>query len=196
VNAEALQRALGLDGPVIGSLFAPGARSPGARVERGAFRSLLIETELGFRAARRIDAPLAGAADLEGAIATVAPMFELADPGFARVPIRGTDMIAANAACGGFVAGPARPFAGFDLDGERVRLLRDGAPLHDASSSELMGAHAQALLWLVNAVIGRGLVIEPGHLLMTGALGGAHPGAPGRYSAEFSTLGRLEITVI
>jgi pimeloyl-ACP methyl ester carboxylesterase len=38
----------------------------------------------------RIDAPIDDLAGVRAAMATVAPMFELADPGFGRVPIRGT----------------------------------------------------------------------------------------------------------
>jgi 2-keto-4-pentenoate hydratase len=196
VNADGPQRALGLAAPITGALFVSGARAPGAVVSRSAFRNLLIETELGFRTTRRIDAPIEDIADLQAAIATVAPMFELADPGFGRSPIRGTDLVAANAACGGFVEGPPRPVREVNLDAEVVRLQRDGEILHEARGSDLMCDHWRALSWLVNTLVAQGLVIDAGQLLMTGALGGAHPAAPGRYRAEFSSLGVLELKVV
>ena len=57
-NAEALQRALGLSGPITGTLFSNGERAAGSRIRREAYRTLLIESELGFRAARRFIAPV------------------------------------------------------------------------------------------------------------------------------------------
>jgi 2-keto-4-pentenoate hydratase len=196
VNAEGPQRALGLSEPITGALFASGARPPGATIARSAFRNLLIETEFGFRTARRIDAPIEDIAGLRSAIATVAPMLELADPGFGRVPIRGTDLIAANAACGGFVEGRPQPVDRVDIDAETVRLSRAGDTLHEARGSDLMGDHWRALLWLVNTLVIQGYVIDAGQLLMTGALGGAHPAAPGQYVAEFFSLGTLHINVV
>jgi 2-keto-4-pentenoate hydratase len=192
---EGPQRALGLTGPISGALFASRARQPGAVVDRAAFRGLLIETELGFRAARRIDRPVDGRAELRAAIATVSPMFELADPGFGRVALTGTDLVAANAACGEFVEGVPRPAAEADVNAVTVRLLLDGNTLHEVCAGALVGDQWRALHWLVNAVVAAGEVVEAGQLLMTGALGGAHPALPGRYRAEFGVLGDLEITV-
>jgi 2-keto-4-pentenoate hydratase len=64
-----------------------------------------------------------------------------------------------------------------------------------------MGDQWEALRWLVNTVLAEGYAIEPGQLLMTGALGGAHPASPGRYRAEFggpaaAALGAVEIDVV
>jgi 2-keto-4-pentenoate hydratase len=196
VNSEAAQRALGLDGPVTGVLFASGGHRSGERMARSSFRNLVIETELGFRAARRIDRPLEGMDDLRSAIATVAPMFELADPGFGRVAIRGTDMIATNLACGGFVEGAGRPIGEVDINAVSLVLERDGVALHEARATDLGGDHWQALRWLIDSVIARGLVIEAGQLLMTGALGPAQPATPGVYRADFGALGVVEATIV
>jgi len=195
LNAAGPQRALGLSAPIVGALFASGARAPGSMIDRAAYRALLIETELGFRAARRIDAPIDDLDDVRAAMATVAPMFELADPGFGRVPIRGTDMVAANAASGGFVEGPRRAAAACDVNAVTVALRRAGEVLHEARGSDLMGDQWCALRWLVNAVVAQGYVIEPGQLLLTGALGGAHPAVPGVYIADFGEFGGLTLTV-
>lgn len=196
INAERAQRALGLDGPVVGALFSSGECRAGATVRRDDYCNLVIETELGFRAARRIDKAIDTLEELGASIATVAPMFELADPRFGAAGFRGTDMIAANLACGGFVEGQRRPLDGFDLNGVALRLARDGTLLHEARAADLMGDHWQALRWLINTVIARGAVIEPGQLLMTGALGPAQPAVPGHYRVEFTTLGSVEITVV
>jgi 2-keto-4-pentenoate hydratase len=196
MNAAAAQRALGLAGPATGVLFESGARAPGSTVPRSEFHNLVLETELGFRTARRIATRVDTDAELRAAIATVAPMLELADPRYGRAAVRGTDMIAANLACGGFVEGPAHATAAVDLNAIEVRLTHNGRPVHESRADELMGDHWAALRWLVNTVIAQGHVIEAGQLLMTGALGGAHPAQPGTWVAEFGTLGGVAVEII
>ena len=195
-NPEPIQRALGLSSPVTGVLFAGGERAPDSVVQRDAYRTLLIETELGFTVARPIDAPLGTVDELRDAIADCAAMIELADPGFGRVPIRGTDLIATNSATAGFIRGPALPVRQLDVNDVRIVLSRNGEPLHDVRADVLMGDQWQALLWLVNTIVGQQQVIEPGYLLMTGALGAAHPAAPGLYSASFTGLGEIRFEVV
>ena len=194
-NALALQTALGLSEPIVGALFARGERKPGDRIERTTYRTLLIETELGFRVARPIDTPVASLAELRSAMSTCVPMIELADPGFGRTRFTGLDLIAANSAAAGFICGKPHRADQLDVNALHIRLSRDGATLHEARSGELMGNQWQALLWLVNKVIDTGYVIKPGQLFMTGALGGAHPATPGEYLAEFGALGEIRFHV-
>ena len=195
-NALPLQRALNLEGPIAGALFASGERAPDSIVDSATYRSLLLETELGFRLDQRVTSPLQGIAELRRMTTTCMAMIELADPGFGRVRFAGTDLIAANAASAGFIAGTAHTMTSVDVNSLTVRLSRDGSLLHEAQSTDLMGDQWQALLWLVNKVVALGYVIEPGQLLMTGALGGAHPAAPGAYLAEFGALGVLRFTIV
>jgi 2-keto-4-pentenoate hydratase len=82
-----------------------------------------------------------------------------------------------------------------DVNAVSVCLRRDGEVLHEARSGDLMGDQWDALKWLVNRVIELGYVVAAGQLLMTGALGGAHPAVPGRYAADFSELGVIEFAV-
>jgi 2-keto-4-pentenoate hydratase len=194
-NAQALQTALGLSEPIVGALFARGERRMGDRIERTAYRTLLIETELGFRVARKIDASVASVAELRSAMSTCVPMIELADPGFGHTRFTGLDLIAANSASAGFICGKSHQADRLDVNALHVRLSRDGAILHEATSADLMGDQWQALLWLVNKVIDAGYTIKPGMLFMTGALGGAHQALPGEYLAEFGELGDLRFQV-
>ncbi len=194
-NAAALQTALGLSGPITGALFATGERPAGSTIRRADYRTLLIETELGFRTARRIEAPVKSIPELRAATTTCTPMIELADPGFGRTRMSGTDLIAANSASAGFIRGRPAGLDAVDVNAVRVTLKRDGELLHEARSADLMGDQWEALKWLVNRVIEVGYVIDAGRLLMTGSLGPAHPAAPGRYTAEFSQLGVIEFDV-
>ena len=194
-NAAALQKALNLEGPITGALFASGERPTGCTLQRAEYRNLLIETEIGFRAARRISARVNSLPELRVATTTFAPMIELADPGFARGKMTGTDLIAANSASAGFIRGAPVQVGTFDINAVRVTLQRAGETLHEANSNELLGDQWQALLWLVNRVVELGYVIELGQLLMTGALGPAHPALPGAYVATFSGMGEIAFRV-
>ena len=126
---------------------------------------------------------------------TCAPMFELADPGFARGRMTGEDLVAANAASAGFIRSTALQVSAIDINQVRVTLARDGERLHEAQASDLMGDQWQALLWLVNRIVELGDVIELGQLLMTGALGPAHPALPGNYVATFRGMGNVQFRV-
>jgi 2-keto-4-pentenoate hydratase len=194
-NAQPLQTALGLSSPITGALFATGERAAGSTVRRSDYRTLLVETELGFRAARRIDTPVKSIPELRAATTTCTPMIELADPGFDRARMTGTDLIAANSASAGYIRGRAVGLGAVDVNAVRVSFKRDGELLHEACSVDLMGDQWEALKWLVNRVIEVGYVVDAGHLLMTGSLGPAHPAVPGRYTAEFSQLGVIEFDV-
>ena len=195
-NAEALQRMLGLGGPIIGVLFAAGERDAANAIARSGYRTLLLETELGFRAARRINVPVKSIPELRAATTTCTPMIELADPGYDRTRMTGTDLIAANSASAGFIRGRAKSVGEIALDEVSVQFRRDGETLHKARSGDLMGSQWEALKWLVNRVIELGYVVEPGHLLMTGSLGPAHPAVPGNYVADFGELGAIEFDVV
>ena len=76
-----------------------------------------------------------------------------------------------------------------------VALQHDGATLHEAQASDLLGDQWQALLWLVNRVVELGYVIELGQLLLTGALGPAHPAKQGDYVATFTGMGEIRFRV-
>ncbi len=194
-NAAALQTALGLSEPIVGALFAGGERASGARIDRAAYRTLLIETELGFVLGKAIQTRLTSVDELREAVTSCVPMIELADPGFGRTRFNGLDLIAANSASAGFIRGTPQQAAQVEVNDISIRLSHGTTTLHEAQSRDLMGDQWQALLWLVNKVIDTGYQIHPGQLFMTGALGGAHPAAPGEYLAQFGPLGEVSFSV-
>ena len=193
-TAEPMRVALGLDRPLTGVLLASGAVEPGALVPVTDFRRLLIETEVAFRAAAAIDAPVADVETLQGAFPGCLPAFELAETGFFGAGrSAGVDLISANAACGRFVPGPACSSLAVDPEQVTVVLYRDDDLVYEAAASEtLHGSPWQSLLWLVNRMVEQGYRIEPGAIFLTGALGPPQPAAAGRYRAEFGPLGVVE----
>ena len=196
IHAPAAQRALGLEEPACGVLFGSGHHAHGARVERAGYRGLVLEAELGFRTACAIDAPLVGPAAVRAVVATVAPMFELADAGFGRATPRGVDLIATNLAGGGYVEGAAVAIDQVDLNTIALALDHDGERRHDARADDLFGDHWRALEWLINAAVARHGAIPAGSLLLTGSLGPAHRAEPGVWSAVYDGLGAIEVVIV
>ncbi len=189
VTAAPMQRAFGLPGPVTSVLFHKGLRRNRTSISKGDFRTLLIETELAFRLSDSISAPLTTVEQLRELTARCSPAFELADPGFGATKFTGEDLVATNIACGGWIEGPALDWHNTDLDAIVVRLERDGELLHEAPAGSVMEGQWTALLWLINQTVNQGYTITPEHLLLTGAIGAAHPGQSGHYEADYGDAG-------
>ena len=204
VTAAPMQRAFRLPGPISGVLFAEGAHNNNCTISAKDYRTLLIETELAFRVCQPISEPIANTDRLRELVSMCIPTIELADLGFGENKFKGQDLLATNSASGGWIEGPRieiGPETGTnwqtcDLNEIPVCLSRDNKILHEALSNIVMLDQWQALLWLVNQVIVRGYVITPEHLLLTGAIGAAHPGKPGHYHANYGPLGQIKFDII
>jgi len=195
---EAIRDALNLENPLTGVLFESGSLRSGATVPLEQFRSLLIETEIGFCARSVIDAPIRDEQALRAAVNEMFPVFELADTGFyGSTRSAGTDMIAANSACGGLVQGASCSPETFDPDAQSVALYRDDELVYQAPSSETLGGSQwHSLRWLVNTMVSQGYRIEPGHIFLTGALGRPQRGRIGHYRADYGPLGSVEFELV
>ena len=100
-------------------------------------------------------------------------MIEIASPNLATKP-NGLDLVATNSASYGYIVGEKHP-ADTPLDDLSVRLTKGGETLLAGSAGEVLDGQIQALTWLVNQTLARGYEILPGHLLMTGSIGGMTP---------------------
>ncbi len=81
------------------------------------------------------------------------------------------------------------PFALRDLaevNQLEVVLYRDDQQIDRGEARNAAGDQLEALLWLVNHLQVAGWPLEPGHVLITGALGKINPGVAGRYRAVYS----------
>lgn len=192
-----LQRKLGVDGPLLGVLMDSGRRAPAADVDAAAFGLLLLEAELGFRFRERVTSPFESTAALQAAVSEVRMVVELADGGFggSREP-RAEDLVAANAGARSFVEGDPLYSTG-DLDAVdgrgslegleqlAVRLVRNGRVLAEGRPKTEAGGPWAVLAWAVQKTLSEGYAIEPGQLVITGAIGGPVPARPGAYQVDY-----------
>ena len=191
LTAPQAQQAMGISEPIVGVLFSSGdfpAAQPLALKKQA-----LLETELGYKAASDITAPVTED-NVFDHISACLPMIEVASPNLATKP-NGLDLIATNAASYGYIVGDENPLDPTRLDQLQVSLHLNGEQLQAGQSAEVLGSQRTALVWLINQVLDRGYEIAAGHYFMTGAIGGMQPAKPGNYRAEFGNLGTIEFEI-
>jgi 2-keto-4-pentenoate hydratase len=90
-----------------------------------------------------------------------------------------------------------QPVGDVDLLDERVVLAKDGEAFAEGQGVLAMGGPANAVAWLANRLYERGRRLEAGQLVMTGTLTPITPIEAGaRYSATFTSLGRVEASFV
>lgn len=187
-----------IEAPVFGVILGSALHRNGDTLAIPRNRHMLLETEIAFVAGSRIDRPLADIAELKPLIRAVVPVIEAPAGGFPKAEARKltvADIVANNVSAHALIVGKERPAAGIDLKALQATLSRDGKALSSGSGADAMGDPWTAALWLVNVAVARGRVVEPGHVLTTGVIGKRIEAEPGRYSADFGTLGRIDFEV-
>ena len=181
MTAAAGQQAFGLTHPLIGSLYESGRLAPG--VSFPSAPGVSLECEIGI------------VVDENGAPKSAGPVIEVPRMAFADEGDRnGANLIACNIAADRYIVGEQQPLR--DSYGDvQITLTRDGKEVCSAPASDALGGPQAALAWMLNEARERGLEIEDGMLLITGACGGIHPAEPGRYVADYGDFGRIEFTV-
>ena len=183
-TSERVRDRLGASEPIVGVLFESGRVEPVGEVPLADYRMLLIEAELGFRFREPVTEPLGDARDLPALVAEILLVVELPDGGFetSSTP-SAVDLVAANAAAASFIEGPVIPLD-TNLADLTVTLEREGQVLARGQPTDTLGDPWEALRWTVQAVLEQGYVIEPGHVVLTGAIGGNAPARVGGYRAS------------
>jgi 2-keto-4-pentenoate hydratase len=169
----------------------------GAAVARTDFIAPKVEAEIVFR----LDAPLEGPGvtrdDAVAAVAEVMPGLEIVDSRIEDWRIRIADTVADMASIGAVVLGRAqRVPEGVDLRLTGLVFRRDGEVIATGAGAAALGDPYAVVAWLANTLGEHGVPLEPGQLIMTGALHAAVPMRPGdTFTAEFDRLGTVTLRV-
>jgi 2-keto-4-pentenoate hydratase len=182
--------------PIAGVLVHEPAATP-ALLRLDALRGLHIETEVALRVRAPIRQRLDSIASLRTHIDAVAPAIELPNLDYETPQaITALDIIATNAAAAYYIVGEFVAHAERDPNEVAATLICNGHELSRGTGRDALGDQWAAALWLVNTMIDTGWTIEPGQILLTGALGKMVPAPQGSCVADFGAWGRIELPPI
>ena len=190
------QAVMGVKEPACGFLL-PRQYASGAVVSAGAFAGLSVEAEVAFRMRTRLVGPGVTAATAAVAVEGAVAALELPDFMFSGKP-RVSDFVASSVIANAIVLGDAlMPLQGLDLALEEVVYEHNGEIVGTYLAAEVMGNPLNALAWLANHLATRGLALEPGDVVMSGAISKMlRPKAGDTIRARFAHLGSVSIRVV
>jgi 2-keto-4-pentenoate hydratase len=196
LTSEAGQKRFGVNDALMGQIFKSGELGPDAVVNSKDFVRLFIETEVGYVIGQKISEPVKDLDSLKKMIKEVFPAVELPDLRFEDMSaVKGPDIIVDAVGSAKYIVGKKMPADKVDVSKVEVTLKLDGNVVNQGKASDCLGDQWKAALWLVNTAVAKGWVLEPGQILITGAMGNMIPGKPGKYEGDWGALGKLSWTV-
>ncbi|GII86980.1 2-keto-4-pentenoate hydratase [Sphaerisporangium siamense] len=195
LTSAPMQRLFGVDTPDYGPVLASTLYADGDRVPREAFIAPKVEAEIVFRLGAGLAGPGVTLDQARAAIADVMAGLEVVDSRIADWRIRLADTIADLASNGAVVLG-GRAVPARTVDPRLIGMVfsRNDEVVATGAGAAALGDPVAVVAWLANTLGEHGVALEPGHLILTGALHAAVPMNPGdRFVAEFDRLGTVAI---
>ena len=181
MTATAAQEQFGIDHPLLGTLFAAGRMTPGARFPSRP--GVMLECEIGVVIGKG------------GAPMAAGPVIEVPRMAFADgEELNGNTFVACSISADRYIEGTQQPLLD-SYEDIQVTLTRNGETLSSAPATEALGGPVVALEWMLNESRVRGFPVVENMLFITGACGGIHPALPGSYRADYGAIGSIEFIV-
>jgi 2-keto-4-pentenoate hydratase len=198
LTSAAMQRLLGVDSPDFGPVLASTCLPDGGIIALDRFISPRLEAEISFVLGSKLRGPGVTAADAARAVAGAAASLEIVDSRIEGWRIKLADTVADLASNGAIVISD-RIVQLDDIDSRLIGMVlkRDDEVLATGAGAAALGDPMVVVALLANMLGDHGLGLEPGQIVMTGALHAAVPLAAGdRFVAEFDRLGEVSLTVV
>lgn len=193
LTSRAVQKQLGVDQPDFGMLFADMCVADGEEVSAGRVMQAKVEAEIALVIEQPLTHEKHTVADIIRATAFALPSIEIVGSRIANWDIKLGDTVADNASSGLFALG-SRPVKldAFDIVGCGMVMERRGDQVSVGTGSACMGNPLLAAVWLADVMAKYGQPLQPGDIVMTGALGPMVQAAPGDvFDAHIQGLGRV-----
>jgi len=193
LTSPAVQKQLGVDQPDFGVLWKDTEYQDGQEIPFSKLHQPKIECEIALVLGESIETPQAGIADVIRAVDYVVPSLEIVGSRIADWKISIYDTIADNASSGVYVlGGPPQKLDGLDLRLCGMVMERDGQPVSTGCGAACLGHPLHAAVWLAKTMMQRGMPLQAGDIVLTGALGPMVNVNPGDvFSARISGLGSV-----
>lgn len=195
LSSKAIQEKLKVGHPTYGRLFADMCVAEGVGIDFGRLIQPRVEAEIALVIARTLDHERHTVADMIGAVAYVLPAFEIVGSRIVDWNVSAADFVADNSAGSYFVLGSRpRGLADFDIVRCRMSTLRNGEEVSSGTGGACHGNPLNALAWLADALARDRTPLQPGDIVMTGALGPMVPIAAGDvFDAEIEGVGAISV---
>ena len=197
LTSKPMQKMVGVDSPDYGPVLASTIYHDGDTIPAGRFIAPKIEAEIVFVIGERLEGPGVTVTQAHAAIAGAVAAMEIVDSRIADWRIKLADTVA-DLASNGAMATSSRIVPITDIDTRLIgmTLTRNGELIDTGAGAAALGDPVAVVAWLANVLGGDGVALEPGHLIMTGALHAAVPMTPGDvFRAEFDRLGPITVRV-
>ena len=197
LTSKPMQKMVGVDSPDYGPVLASTVYRDGDTIPASRFIAPKIEAEIVFVIGERLEGPGVTVTRAHAAIAGAVAAMEIVDSRIADWRIKLADTVA-DLASNGAMATSSRivPIADIDPRLVGMTLTRNGELIDTGAGAAALGDPVAVVAWLANVLGGDGVALEPGHLIMTGALHAAVPMTPGDvFRAEFDRLGPITVRV-
>jgi 2-keto-4-pentenoate hydratase len=176
INMPAIQKLMGIDAPVVGSLTTATQLAPGDTVAVGEATRPALEPEIALRVGPSIS------------VEAVAPALELVD---INLPLDEVEpILAGNVMHRGVVLGEPQPPGA--AAGAGVRVLRDGT---EEAAADFVDDPAEVVRYVAGFLSAHGAALEVGDWIIAGSLTTPVIVAPGdSIEADFGPLGSLALS--
>jgi 2-keto-4-pentenoate hydratase len=197
LTSKPMQRLIGVDTPDYGPVLGSTVYRDGDEVSLGRFIQPKIEAEIVFVLGAPLRGPGVSVSDAHRATAGVAAAMEIVDSRFADWRIKLADTVADLASNGAVaISDYVLPLAGLDPRYLGMTLSRNGEVIDTGAGAAALGSPLGVVAWLANTLGEVGIGLEPGQVVMTGALHAAVPMAAGDvFRADFDRLGPVTVRV-
>jgi 2-keto-4-pentenoate hydratase len=196
LTSKPMQELLGIDRPDYGPILESMLRHGDTVLRLSELIQPRVEAEIAFVLAAPLRGPGVEAEDVLAATQGVMAAIEVIDSRIEGWRIRLADTIADLASSAAIVTSErAVPVEGLRLEEIEVVMLDDGEPASSGVGAAVLGHPARAAAWLANTLGELGVGLEPGHVIMPGAMHAAVTAQAGhRYRADFDHLGSVEVS--
>lgn len=197
VTSKAMQQLIGIDTPDHGPVLSSTIYRDGDTIPLDRFIAPKVEAEIVFVLGERLVGPNVTVTRARDAIAGAVAGMEIVDSRIADWRIKLADTVADLASNGAMATSSnVVPLGGWDPRLVGMTLTRNGELIDSGAGAAALGDPVAVVAWLANTLGGAGVALEPGHLIMTGALHAAVPMTPGDvFRADFDRLGPVTIRV-
>lgn len=198
LTSKPMQKMIGVDSPDYGPVLGSTLYADRGEVSMSDFIQPKMEAEIVAVMDAELRGPGVSVLDAARAVAGVCAAVEIVDSRFEDWRIKLADTVA-DLASNGAAAVSSRvvPLAEVDTRLIGMTLTRNGELVDTGAGAAALGDPLAVVAWLANTLGENGIALEPGHLVMTGALHAAVPMNAGDvFRADFDRLGPVTLRVV